>query len=370
MWGVVSDERPGASPARAPRSVSLPFKTDIPIRSYLDHALPLSIVIHDPKHLDALLSSFTQVFFPDDKQEYDRVLMLPSLRRIEWERLGFLDTLLLDTRTRAFSRPEGLCDALVHHLSQGHYVEAQIDEYFLPGRACHRKAHSVHDNMLVGYDLDARRFLVAGYGADYEIAEVGFDEVVRAFLDVPFMQRKRRLFRMIWRRDGTKGGFDLAGMADQLEDYLGSRATMSPGEMRDARLYWRSRRFTGTWGLDTYSALADYITRQIRERRALDLRATRTLWEHKVCMLARIKFLEAHGYVDRRLSLSQSYAPVERLAKWVRFAAYEYHASERRHSSPAGLVDTLYSMRESETPVLNRLMASLRHRRVDPMSDS
>lgn len=349
-----------ASTSNPPPRIALPFETDIPIRSYLDHAFPLSIVVHDPQHVEALFGSFVQLFFPDDKLEYDRVLMLPSLRTSDWERLGFLETLLLDTRSRALGRAEGLLVALVHHLGQGRYVEAQIDEYFLPGRPCYLSVHSVHDNMLVGYDLARRVFRIAGYGADYEVADVGFDDVARAFYDVPLTQRRRRLLRVVWRRSGAKGAFDLGGMAAQLDDYLGSRATMSPAEMREARLYWKARRFTGTWGLDVYRALIDFITRVAGGGRPLDLRVTRTLWEHKACMLARIKYLEANGHVDRGLSLSSAYAHIERLAKSVRFAAYEYHASGRQHLPTDAIVESLRRMKESEAAVLGRLMTALR----------
>lgn len=341
------------------RRLSLPFETNIPIRSYLDHALPLSIVVHDPRHLDALYASFIQVFFPDDKLDYDRVMMLPSLRTVEWRQLGFLDTELLDTRARALGRPEGLFDALVRQLDQGRYIESQIDEFFLPGRPCYHKAHSVHDNMLVGYDLDARVFLVAGYGRDYEVAEMSFDDVARSFFDVPLLQRKRRLFRMIWRKDGEKRPFDLDLMAAQLDDYLRSRASMTPDEISSAQLYWKARRFTGTWGLDVYDALIDFITRIVRDRVALDLRVTRTLWEHKACMLARIRHLEANGYVPEGLALSRAYAPVERLAKAIRFAAYEYDAAGRTQVPTDGIAENLRAMRETEAAVLSRLLTSL-----------
>lgn len=342
--------------------VQLPFEIDIPIRSYLDHALPLSIVAHDPHHLEALFGSFVQMFFPDEKLEYDRVLMLPSLKTADWERLGFLSTQLADARAVSLGHQDGVCDFLVEQLDRGRYVEAQIDEFFLPGRPCHLKVHSVHDNMIVGYDLESHAFLVAGYGRDYEIADMPFDDVARSFLDVPITQRHRRLLRTVWRRDDVPHAFDFERMIAQLDDYLESRATMTPDEIRDAGLYWKARRFTGAWGLQAYDALIDYLTRLVGGGRELDLRVTRTWWEHKACMRARIAYLEANGYVDAGLALSRQYTAVERLATSIRFAAYEYHASGHRPTPTAQFVDTLRTMRQSEAAVLGRLLHACRHR--------
>ena len=343
---------------RAPRKL-LSFATDIPVRSYLDHAFPLSIVSQDPKHHECLLSSFVQLFFPDDKLEYDRVLMLPSLRTVDWQQRGFLETLDMSTHSSALSRPEALVELLTDSLSQGYYAEIHIDEFFLPGRPCYRNTHSVHDNMIVGYDWPERKFHLAGYGSDYEVRLFHFEDILKAFYQMPRNQLARRLIRMVRLRDAKRSGFDLRGMVSQLRDYLESRVTVAPLEMRKARLYRKNRRFTGAWGLDAYSAFIEYIERMASQRQPLDLRATRTLWEHKACMLARLKYLEALDcFKDGRL-FSYSYSPLEASAQSLRFQAYEYNACGLNQPDLDGAADELHAMREKERAVLSEVLPCL-----------
>jgi hypothetical protein len=341
-----------------PVRATLPFATDIPIRSYLNQAFPLSIVSRDPNHRTALFGSFVQLFFPDQKLEYDRVLMLPSLRAEDWRDLSFLDISIVDTHAAELTRPGALVDLLIEHLRQEHYAEMQIDEYFLPGRPCFRTLHSVHDNLILGYDLNGNFFDVAGYGQDYEVAGMGFEDIEKAFHHMPRNTLGRRYLAMMSLREGAKLDFDLAGMTAQLGDYLHSRVTMTPGAMRNANLYWKARRFTGAWGLDTYEAFIGYLTRMGRGRKVLDLRATRTLWEHKACMFARLKFLEE----TQRLAEGQywpAYAGVVELARAVRFEAYEYNTAGPDPQYIDSMTAGLRTMRELESEVLCSVHAAL-----------
>jgi hypothetical protein len=345
--------------ADTPSRTVLPFAIDIPVRSYLNHAFPLSIVAADSNHVDALYASFIQMFFPDNKLEYDRVLMLPSLMTPDWERLGFLETTVLDSHDERFGRHESLVNALVDLINQGQYIELHIDEYFLPGRPLHDNTHSVHDNLILGFDLSARVFVLAGYGRDYELAAIGFEDIARAFHHMPRTELKRRFVRTIRPRPRAAASFDLAGMISQLEDYVASRPTISPEAMRRADLYWQARRFTGTWGLDAYDAFIEYLLRTSRDGKLLDLRVTRTLWEHKACMLARLKYLESRRLFPNGRRFSRRYAPIEELATTVRFEAYEFNVCGQAARHIDAMVATLRTMREAEAPVLRDVVASL-----------
>jgi hypothetical protein len=156
------------APSHLAPAIRLPFAFDIPVRSYLDHALPLSIVAGDRRCGDRVLESFIQVFFPHDKEKFDRVTMCPALGLSDWQRLGFLHVWERTAVAAWLKQPRALTLALIEHLADGGYIDICMDEYFLPGRPCHGRIHSVHDNMLIGYDLAAQHFLLVGYGTDYE----------------------------------------------------------------------------------------------------------------------------------------------------------------------------------------------------------
>lgn len=354
---------PGPSaPDGAPSRVALPFAIDIPVRSYLDHAFPLSIVSGNPLYRDAALSSFVQFFFPDQKLEYDRVMMLPSLGFAEWRSLGFLEAAPIDVNSRAFARPEALFHEIVGRLSRGQYLDAQIDEYFLPGRPCHQRVHSVHDNLLFGYDLERRVFLVAGYARDYETSEVPVADVLSALYLVPKAQLRRRRLVAYRPLPSEPRALDVAAVRSQLSDYLSSTASLSPAQLRRSPPYWKARRTTGRWGLSAYDAFDEYVARQLGAGAALDLRATRTLWEHKAVMRVRLERLESLGHLRPSDGLAARYAPVERLALAARFEAFEYEARGRDEGRASALRGALARMRAIETQVLGDTLRSLEAR--------
>lgn len=349
-----------ATDAGTPGTRVLPFQVDVPVRSYLQHAFPLSIVSHVRGHEERVHESFIQLFFPDRKEAYDRVLMAPALGMREWERLGFLETREIDLRDPALARPEGLLELLVDALEGGSYAELHVDEFFIPGRPCHGRVHSVHDNLLVGYERPADVFHLAGYAAEYEVARVGFGHVLDGFYRAPWNERRRRFLRLVTPREPVPRPVDAAAVARQLADYLASRPGMAPDEMREARLYWKARRFTGTWGIETYGSFRAYLARQAEAAEPVDLRATRTLWEHKACMLARLRHLEAECLFRGARLFSAPYAPVERAARLLRLAAYEHNARGCRPGPLEEAPSILAGMRSVEEAVLTEALASLR----------
>jgi len=335
----------------------LPFALDIPVRSYLDHALPLSIVAANPHHVDCLLGSFIQLFFPDDKEKFDRVLMYPDLRLADWQCLGFVDVSVCTTWAAEVTRRADFTAALLEHLNEGRYIDICLDEYFLPGRECYQQDHSVHDNMLIGYDLGSRRFYLAGYGTDYEVSLVAFEDVERAYFDAPILQRNRRRVHVVTPRAAEPRPLDRGRLLAQLDDYINGTITVPPEAMRAAPPYRQARRFSGTWGLNAYDAYIAYLRRMVREQRELDLRTTRTLWEHKACMCQRLRRLEAEQLLPRSLAASRAYAIVEELARSVRFAAYEYNMDRTVSLEPT--VDDLRAMQDAEAPVLREAVRAL-----------
>jgi hypothetical protein len=344
----------------------LPFAIDIPVRSYLNQAFPLSVVMRHPSYYRALLGSFVQMFFPENKLEYDRVLMLPALFAADWERLGFLNLTTVDTDSAALKPPNGFIDTLIEHLHEENYADVRIDEYFLPGRPCYQTTHSVHDNLVFGYDLQAREFYVAGYGQDYEVRTVGFDDMAKAFHHAPWSQINMRWLRFMRLREHAPFGFDLAGMTAQLRDYIRSAATLSEDAMRAGNFYWKMRRFAGSWGLETYDAFVEYLRRIRGERKPLDLRATRTLWEHKACMLARLTFLESANYFLPGRRFSGAYAPIEGRVKALRFEAYEYNACGLEACHLDTMIAILQELKGAEAAVLQEAYAALPHERRWP----
>jgi hypothetical protein len=340
-------------------SVMLPFELSVPVRSYVDQAFGLSVITARGLQLTSFPEYFVQVFFPDNKLEYDRVLMLPKLGIDELARLGELEIVEPDIESDQYADPELLVEYLGCAISDGFYVEINIDEFYIPGRPCFGKIHSVHDNMLIGQDRALGQFQIVGYGADYEAVPVGYGVIADAFQRVPWDQLAKRRLRFIRPTESGRAQRGALGRTiSYLKDYVGSTASFSPAEMKSANLYWRNRRFTGTWGLDTYGAFEAYMDCAAQKKEKLDLRATRTLWEHKVCMRGRIELLEKECLAQSAAPLSSAYVAVEKMARLIRFQAYDYNVSEGKLDMMS-VSGQLSRMREAEKSVLTALQDSL-----------
>jgi hypothetical protein len=355
-----NDGGPGCERAKdAAASAALPFVTAIPVRSYLDYAFPLSILaaVSDAYRVE-LFGSFIQMFVPERKEAYDRVLMVPALRTNDWCRLGHLEVESLDVETFGDGAGDALKRRVVDSISDGWYIEIHLDEYHLPSRPSYGQHHSVHDNMIIGYDEDTATVTVAGYGRDYETTEVSWSNVHRAFFRVPRAEAHKRLVRRIRGIRGKQARLNVPAVMSQLGDYVAGRVSLDESSMRREPQYRRCRRYAGTWGVQTYDVLTAYWSNAVRRGDDVDLRSTRTFWEHKALMLDRLSYLERSSCV-KAVGLAQQYAPVEQLARRVRFDAFEYMATGRQANALADVATPMRLMRQVEERVLLGLLKSL-----------
>jgi hypothetical protein len=143
------------------KQILLPFRLAVPLRSYLDIAIPASILIDHPIFRKAFYSFHIQVKLDASQSWHNKIFeIIPSLDRQSWEGLGLLD--ISHVSQFAGDRPDdypGLNRFLIEALRSGYYVETRLNEYFMPCRPIYGKSHfDLHMNMVIGRGLRNRLF--------------------------------------------------------------------------------------------------------------------------------------------------------------------------------------------------------------------
>ena len=95
------------------------------------------------------------------------------------------------------------------------------------------------------------------------------------------------------------------------------------------------------------------------------LNLTRLLWEHKRCMLERIKYMELHKYLDASRRYSEEYALIEATASKIRldvlrsFRRRKRSDRSRQETSGKKVVGWMWEIAESENRILRWVLDGL-----------
>lgn len=163
-------------------SVVLPLEIQPPVQSYQHHAFWLSMILgNDPDMRPFLTMHYTNLMW--DAQEKMLNPYIYSDWRFETEQL--LPTKFLVNVPpkmvrgyRSFDLVALLCDMLDH----GFYQMGTFDEFYVPAKGGYQKRHFVHNNLIYGYNDDARQFLSIGYTKNriYEPFTVSYTDYVES----------------------------------------------------------------------------------------------------------------------------------------------------------------------------------------------
>lgn len=261
-------------------------------------------------------------------------------------------------------------ERVVERLEQGYCVETFVDEYYIPVLYNGGNLHFRHRLLVFGCQEEERRLHIAGFDkkSQYSRLICTFEEFDDAFASVqPQQFEKTRLFKP--RQDVFPApGFDPLRLIHLLRDYLGGRNTLLSPDLHGSGQEGDSFRY----GVDCYSFLAEFIQRIAVRRQAgeflgVDFRGFHVLWEHKKCMLDRLKWLQRQDY-DLPDRLIAEYGRVQSLCEQARsrvvMCARGLLPPDRGH-----LVEVpryLEQARAAEVPILQRVLEILEAASTSP----
>ena len=208
-------------------------------------------------------------------------------------------------------------DIIKHMLDENFYIYYTcVDDFYMPGKSWYGTRHMYHDGIICGYDDNDGTFSIAGYDINWvfslmRIPQECFIKGAKSALDV-----KEYGGVVAYKiRDNTVVEINEAEMLTYLKKHIDSDLEKYPIDQA---------------GDATGSVVHEYLAMYIDKLKdgsipyeKMDWRSLRPMWEHKKCMLDRIKAVEAkNGWNDE---LSQKYLPVVEKADRLRMMYAVYY---------------------------------------------
>lgn len=342
-----------------------------PIRSYLFHAYPLSILAQADAYLPWLYSTHIQLFnFSGEELKFytHPFCTRHEVRHLYFSTCPFLDVQTIDRQVLGLGSAD-LVPWIISCIDRGYYVQTDVDFFYLPNRPHYQRHHFIHEVLVSGYDTEKRMLVLSGFDEQggYEVSRVPFDVVERAcsftreghiqqelqagrplppwFFQA--MEDRPRVFLYKYLPDSLYA-FDPCAVAEQLADYLAAA---------DTSLRYRllaAPRDGGFWG----TAIYPFLQRELKNPVAYRDISWRILWEHKTCMQARLQYMEKHDYLDPVEQLGVRFSAVERKTRSLRLVLLRW----KTHQRPDTLTRAsgmLAALAAEEQPLLERVLAAL-----------
>jgi hypothetical protein len=284
-----------------------------PIIGYLHHAYQLSIAQEHP--------SFPQWF----STNYIQLRYYPKTNWLNFYRLelynGFEYCPLLDFQMlkNEFLKTNqiNIIDLVINCIKNGYYIWLYIDEYYDPNRMYFNYSHVIHESLLYGYNLNTNCFYSAGFNQqkNYSFSEISFSDFSRAFNATA----DHLPIKILKPNEKAICEFDIKNVKDVLNDYINSENTSRRNELIN------NITSDCVYGLDIYKYLKLYFESLLDNGNLSDIRMLHILWEHKKCMLLRIKYLSKNEHLNNSETIISKYETIQKKVLIMRNMQMKYN---------------------------------------------
>jgi len=173
-----------------------------------------------------------------------------------------------------------------------------------------------HELFIYGYDLEKEVFYVGDFTFKdhYSRSEVSFKDIEKGYKDIQVgedhtfkddYKGHRGLYVIMKNTDSPVYELDIKLIKDTLKEYLNSMDTKNHFRMM------RNRFDDTTFGVNVYDRVLDTINKQVAsDEPDFDIRALHLMYDHKVLMNERLKYLMANGYIEYNEDVLKGYGLV------------------------------------------------------------
>lgn len=314
------------------KRLQLPLNVNPPLVIYQYRAYPLSITSNYPATDTWFHSNFIHLKcnlnFIEDQVDMNIDFIAGNIYGgIPW--LDYQDFEIADYADKGSYE---ICNKIMSILDSGFYIYTFVDEYYIPERIPYHKYNLTHDILIFGYDMNNKTFKVIGFNdkRDYTESEVSFENLLYAL-----RHSERNYTKLIRMREGYQYSFDKNNVIDKLEDYLFSRNCYGslPRYDFDNRTEHMAHLdhflLTENWsyGLEIYKQLERFNEALSENKINFDIRPFHCLWEHKKCMLERLKYFY-HNKLIYDMGLIDSYEHLADKINAARLSMIKYFYSK------------------------------------------
>lgn len=268
-----------------------------------------------------------------------------NLPRCNTGNMPFLEKTSVNTR---FARRCSL-DIIKTMLDDGFYVAfSGVDDFYIMGKSWYKTRHFNHDGLIIGYDDDNGTLSIAAYNQCWIFTV--FETPQECFVEAMTELCDKGIYGALYaiKANSEPQELKIQNINNELKRYLSSNINDYPLDNPDA-----------AWGVVVYDYLCMYLDKladgSIPHERG-DRRVFRLVWEHKKCMLGRIKAVEEFCGWDNELS--SAYEEVVGLADKVRFI-YSKFVIKYSNKNLEKMQLLLMDIKRSELDLLTKFLLKL-----------
>lgn len=259
--------------------------------------------------------------------------------------LSFLENIRVNTRFTY----RCVLDVIKTMLDEGYYIDfCGADDYYIKGKSWYKQRHFDHDGLIIGYDDEKKTLTLAAYDQRwlfnvFETPQVGFVKAMQVLCN---KGSYGSLHALRAKKDVLE--LDLKNILNKLKNYLSSCIDKYPLSTSET-----------VWGMVVYEYICLYVDKLMdgsipHER--IDRRVFRLIWEHKKCMLGRIKAVENLCGWDNKLS--SDYEEIVKMADKMRFIYSKFVIKySSKHLEKMQLL--LMDIKRSELDLLTKFLLKL-----------
>lgn len=229
-------------------------------------------------------------------------------------------------------------DFLISIIDSGKYAAVLYDQYYVPISELYMNMHNEHGMLIYGYDKKMKIFYAADFfkKMKYSFATVSFDCIESAIINV----LESELFGCeVIEFNNSNYKFSKSFLYNSLNNFLYSKNIAAENEnviIGDAELE-QIQKGRYTFGMKNYDLLKETLSRVLYEKkRFFDLKPLHVIFDHKVMMCERIKYLLNSGVIDNSDSILDKYINIKNKSEINRSLIVKF-----RITKDYGLIDKI-----------------------------
>lgn len=261
-----------------------PIAREIDVTTYLNHSLRLKIICLDPKFSNWLYINFINL------EIIPQVTEKSTFTRLDFTKPSYLD--IMEEKIIHKHEINLIVDFLKNQLENEYYIQAALNERFLPMKDSYHIRDFYHPSLIYGFDNDRKVFMATGH-SEFNIFrefEITYDDLERALHDVLlyydiYNVDKRITLYCMSNIEPIK--FDMNNFIEQLESYFHPDYKLL-SDFLHLTIDEKNRKYIH-FGINVY----DVILHSLENEDGLysDYRVFSLLYEHKLRMKKNLYFL-------------------------------------------------------------------------------
>jgi len=312
----------------------LPLYFPPPVKIYLHHAIPLSVILSSPDTQEWFYSNYLQICNLPDNEPYPNEYFQFFPHNFSWDGNCFLDV-----QWWQYDEADTIIDFCRKWIKEGFYLDIDILESELMGKSGNEKNKHTHQCLIFGFDDMEKVLYSINFNDNFEfgIIKYSYHDFINAFRQVVSYLRqtgqylKEKYSLRILKVNDRKFGIDIVSLKKLLTEYC-----FSIDSSKDLyySIFFKRKKAHKHWGINVIHNLIDHIKNVDSNNTELDYRAFHGLWEHKTIMLNRMNYLIEKKIINADDEFIAKYKNMEHLASVVRFRIYKFYLTHNRQNLP------------------------------------